>query len=671
MKSEFEVLSQFRAALESRGIIPPEPIEADGKIHRCDVQGKHGKNDAAYLLFLDGYPAGGFQNWKDGLDWQDWTLQDDRPQLTKEERNAANKRIKAIKDAREAEHTRRQGEARTKAANLQERATPAPADHPYLISKKVSTHGLRVYKDALVIPVRNSQGHLLSLQFINAKGEKRFLSGGETKGGFYLIGQPGDTICIAEGFATAASIYEATGYPVAAAFSAGNLLAVAAAFSKAYPQSRRIICADDDYQTDGNPGCTLAKVAATKTQSLLVIPDFGKHRPDGAKDFNDLANVRSSMEVMLQITSAAEPGADQLEMVCLDDITAEPVQWLWPDRFPLGKFSVIGGDPGLGKTQLLASMTAVVTTGGRWPVTGESFNYPADVLILSAEDDAADTIKPRLMAAEADIKRCHILGSVVATSNPKNRRQRRCFNLADDLALLERALKRHPMTRLVWIDPLSAYMIDADRKTDTHRTSDVRSILMPLAELASTYRVAVIGVFHLNKREGSSALNRFNGSGAFVAAARAAWLVAKDKADKRHRVLVPVKNNLAAEQDGLKFEIRGTEIDTPTGPVPTSHVFWLPDRVMIDADEALAGGNGSNEHRSVLEEVMAFLEELLAPGPKFAREVFAATEEAGYIEKTVKRAKEKMGIVAVKVKGQGRSGGWLWSLEGQEGQEGQ
>src|SRR5262249_27530129 len=118
--------------------------------------------------------------------------------------------------------------------------------HPYLQAKGIKSHGLRLHDSALVIPMRDTAGLIHSLQFIGPDGEKRFLTGGPGKGGYFSIGKPSGTVCIAEGFATAASVHEATGYAVAVAFNAGNLLAVALALRDKLPAARIVICADND-----------------------------------------------------------------------------------------------------------------------------------------------------------------------------------------------------------------------------------------------------------------------------------------------------------------------------------------------------------------------------------------------------------------------------------------
>ena len=134
----------------------------------------------------------------------------------------------------------------------------------------------------------------LNLQFIGEAGSKRFLTGGRVKGCCSLIGEPGDVVCIAEGFATGASVHEATGHAVAFAFDCGNLQSVAKAMRALFPNVQIVIAADDDYHTAGNPGLTKARKAAAAIGGLIAVPDFGADRPEDAKDFNDLAAHRGA-----------------------------------------------------------------------------------------------------------------------------------------------------------------------------------------------------------------------------------------------------------------------------------------------------------------------------------------------------------------------------------------
>ncbi len=149
----------------------------------------------------------------------------------------------------------------------------APATHPYLVRKGVQSHGLRLYKGNLVIPLSSETGSVQSLQFIEADGNKRFLSGGQKKGGYFMIGTPQGIVCIAEGYATAASIFESTGYATVVAFDAGNLETVGKAIRRKYPEAKIIICADDDNNSKGNPGMTKAREAAQLIGAFIAKPE--------------------------------------------------------------------------------------------------------------------------------------------------------------------------------------------------------------------------------------------------------------------------------------------------------------------------------------------------------------------------------------------------------------
>ena len=167
-----EALQQFREAMAARGILPSADLLADGKIHRCDAEGKGGKGDASYLLHPDGIPAGGFQNWRDGIGWQDWRANIGRT-MTPAEKAAQDARIAQAQAARKAEEAKRNAEAQAKAAEIWQQ-TISCTSHPYLARKGIAgAYGVREYEGKLVIPVRDTGGNLHGLQFIGADGEDR------------------------------------------------------------------------------------------------------------------------------------------------------------------------------------------------------------------------------------------------------------------------------------------------------------------------------------------------------------------------------------------------------------------------------------------------------------------------------------------------------------------
>ena len=248
-------------------------IEADGIIHRGRAESdKAGSSNAWYVLHLGDPPYGAFGNWRTGQS-ETWTPASFRA-ATPAERQALAVRMAEIKAARDAEQAAIRAASRVRAAKLWNRGRPACNDHPYLIKKRVGAYGVRDLRGQLVIPMRDAGGTLHSLQFIGADGRKAFLTGGRKRGCYFAIGRPGAEICICEGYATAASVFEATGHATACAFDAGNLEPVARSLRGKFPDIRITICADDDAETKNNPGLSYAEAAARAVHGYLAVPVF-------------------------------------------------------------------------------------------------------------------------------------------------------------------------------------------------------------------------------------------------------------------------------------------------------------------------------------------------------------------------------------------------------------
>lgn len=308
---------RFRGAILSAGIVPPEVIEADGKLHRFASNGKRSDDAGWYVLHADGIPAGSFGDWRTGIS-ETWRADIGR-KLTPAEEAAHQARVEAIRREREAEEARRHAEAREKAAAIWKAAQRAPDDHPYLNRKGVKAHRLRLHDGALVVPMRDAAGTLHSLQFITPEGEKKFLTGGRVNGCYFAIGKPHGALCIAEGYATGASVQEATGYAMAVAFNAGNLEAVAKALRTKFPQARIILCADNDVSCTGQHA---AEAAARAVGGLVAIPS------ESGKDWNDIHRERGAETVRAAI-EGAQPvnGAtkDKLAANCQRTADAETI----------------------------------------------------------------------------------------------------------------------------------------------------------------------------------------------------------------------------------------------------------------------------------------------------------------------------------------------------------
>jgi len=309
MQRQINVESQLTDAIRAAGLNPPPSIYGDGQLHRFGTNGKPRDLSGWYVLYTDGIPAGAFGDWRIGVS-ETWRADIGRA-LTPAEEAAHRAKVDAIRREREAEEKRVHKDAAFDAITIWNKSTPAPENHSYLQHKRVKVYGVRVYDGALVIPIEDSGGNLCSLQFINTDGKKKFLYGGRVGGCFFVIGDQTDTpLCIAEGFATGASIHEATGYSVVVAFNAGNLEPVAKTTREKFPDRELIMCADDDAATEGNPGLSKAKAAALAIGGKLAIPDFGSERPDDATDFNDLMLLRGAEVVKRQIEKSIGPEID-------------------------------------------------------------------------------------------------------------------------------------------------------------------------------------------------------------------------------------------------------------------------------------------------------------------------------------------------------------------------
>ncbi|MGA7744515.1 MAG: phage/plasmid primase, P4 family [Polyangia bacterium] len=301
------VKDAFRRAMIRRNLIPSASLIADGQIHRCGTEGKPDKQDGSYVLHLDGLPAGGFQNHRDGKGWEYWCSRNLK-ELSSEEHTKYLARADAMKKMHAAEQEQIHAE-KSKLATSIFSGAPSVVFHAYLTRKGVKSHGLRQnYDSKLIVPAYSGDGEISTLQFIDINGEKRFLAGGKKAGCWFPIGKLTDeVICICEGYATGASIHEATGHYVIVAFDGGNLLSVAEAHRTRHPKAKIIICSDDDHRTDGNPGLAAATHAAQVVRGMLALPDFGDGRREDDTDFNDLHASRGVDAVKACIERAATP----------------------------------------------------------------------------------------------------------------------------------------------------------------------------------------------------------------------------------------------------------------------------------------------------------------------------------------------------------------------------
>jgi putative DNA primase/helicase len=329
----------------------------------------------------------------------------------------------------------------------------------------------------------------------------------------------------------------------------------------------------------------------------------------------------------------------------LSTVTPEAIKWLWPGRFPLGMFVLLAGQPGVGKTTISHSIAAILSAGRKWPFSDHRADT-GDVAILTAEDDPKYTLVPRLMAANADLKRIKQIQSVARIQGEHV--VDAPLLLSEDMHQLEGLLTAYPDTRLLILDPLSAYL----GVKDSHRDADVRQVLGPLTDLAARHGVTILGITHLSKAAGNSAMARFMGSTGIIAAARAAFLVTEHE---DQLMMLPVKNNVAPKQGGLTYKIVSKTIEQG---IVTSCIEWtgLTD---TNADDAVSQPRAPKKNDAI-----ELLNDILKDGPVSVNDIHEAAAKMGITESTVRRAYDEMGILAIKEKK--FQGKWLWHTPQQQ-----
>jgi putative DNA primase/helicase len=371
-------------------------------------------------------------------------------------------------------------------------------------------------------------------------------------------------------------------------------------------------------------------------------------------------------------------------MRCAADYPAQNVQWLWPGRIPLGKVTLLSGDPGTGKSLLTIDIASRVSRGASWPdqqqnppplYSGEGLgegsqkchageihiskspelippfalplppSSPGSVLILSIEDDLSDTIRPRLDAAGADPNRVFVLDDI--------------DDLRHDMDKLRDAVDAAPDCRLIIIDSINAYVGPGD----SHFHTIVRRVLRPLADLAAERNLAVLAVSHFRKAEGA-AITRATGSMGFVAASRAVWTVSQDDNQPGRHLMMPMKNNFVADATGLAFGIESK----PTSSDDIPAIAWHEGAVTATTQEKSEREKQEAEDNSELKMAADWLREELARGPKPAIYIFAEGTMGGeFSTRTMRRALHAIGG---RTRKDNFAGGWIWELPDQtENQE--
>ena len=314
----------------------------------------------------------------------------------------------------------------------------------------------------------------------------------------------------------------------------------------------------------------------------------------------------------------------ELNIINMADVEAVAVKWLWKPYIPLGKITIIQGDPGEGKTTLALSIAAAFTQGENLPNEVES-KAPMNVIYQTAEDGLADTIKPRLEAVNADCAR------VLVIDESKEE-----LSMTDER--IEKAIQKTG-AKLIILDPIQAYI---GANVDMHRANEIRPVMSKLGRIAEEYGCAVVLIGHMNKAAGQKSSYRGLGSIDITAVARSVLIVGKMRDSPSKRIMTQAKSSLAPVGKSLLFEIN-----------ENSALEWKGE-VDITAEQFLENGGAE---LSKLEIATEFLLETLKDGKVSQKEIAAAASDYDFSARTLNEAKKNLKVLSIKADNK-----WYWKL---------
>ncbi|HEX7956344.1 MAG TPA: AAA family ATPase, partial [Pyrinomonadaceae bacterium] len=378
--------------------------------------------------------------------------------------------------------------------------------------------------------------------------------------------------------------------------------------------------------------------ADVRVLSLPNLPPKGD-----VSDWLDAGGVVDELLVLAEAApgfespdAATPPKVTSLTLVCMADVVPETVRWLWYPYIPFGKLTILEGQPSLGKSWLTCALASAVSRGQGLPGC-EPFE-PGNVVMLSAEDGIADTIRPRLGAVGADMPRVFAVKELFALDS------------LGMLLLEEKVDEVRPA--LVIIDPLFAY---TGGKVDINRANECRGVTAPLAALAERYGCALVALRHLSKSKGGGdALNAGIGSIDITAAARSVLLVGRDPDDDKRRAIVQTKNNLAPQGGALGYKVEeGRFYWTGESTLTAGRILSLP------SDEQ---GRGEQA------EATDYLRQALSEGPRPSKDIKAEAHQVGLSEQMLRTARMRLGVRTRKEGGSFGSMGqrWVWYIPSAE-----
>jgi hypothetical protein len=412
------------------------------------------------------------------------------------------------------------------------------------------------------------------------------------------------------------------------------------------------VIADSDLPGSHAASERARQIADALPECEVRFIDLFKDRDDGSdvKDFLDEGHsVQELLEIIddapivaAELRTASLPQAcvkngRKLDLVRLSDVEPTRIEWLWQDRIPRGKVTLMVGDPGAGKSFASLAIAAAITQGYALP-DDSSKRTPSSVLLWNGEDGVEDTIRVRAGTLGVALDRLQVIRGTIDSDG-----RRAPFSL-QDVAQLKTVIERTQEECLVIVDPVAALL----GGVDAHRDNEVRATLQPLVELARDARVAVLCVLHLNKGEARRALYRVGGSIGFVGIARSVLLAGADPEDGR-RAIAPLKANLSAPARPIEYSIDAE-----------GRWWWGKVADDLSADYLLRAAR--RERAPSRNEAEEFLRMTLANGPQSTKTIESAAMAAGIGPSALARARKTAGVIADRVGGLADAGEWVLSL---------
>lgn len=583
-----DIRRQFFDFMLSLGIQPHDEndIKFDGELHRYRIHDdKKGHTSGAYLVHIDGWPAGYVQDWRTDIK-ENWRYQPSN--LSDEQHSYFNSeefKKKTDEEHRKAEEFRRkEREKRSEAAQkLFDRLEQAPEDFPYFLRKGIKPYSIALNPETncLAVPLRDISGRLLSIQWINQDGQKRFFEGAELKGAFFSIDlfsidkDYAGVILLGEGPATMLKVYNLSGYPAVAAMSCHRLEEIAGIIHNNFPDAKIIITADNDHKTEKkrgkNPGLFYAQGVVKKNLAVDVIyPEF--QEDEHGSDWDDFAILHGDNEtadiLRSDIQKAMIPqgikqmlAEDRLQTVNAQSLRFkhfEPIKWVVPGVIPSG-LSILGGGPKTGKSIFVLDIGVAVAIGGY--VFSKIQVEQGDALYLALEDNQR-RLQERIDFINLDDKD-DISPLTLVTRIPRQHEGGNEF--------IKWWLSQHPRARVVIIDTLQMFRRQLSGKGNVY--AEDYQVISELKNLADAYNIAIIVLHHLKKmssKDDSQAeisgdwINMFSGSIGLSGSADALFMLKRDRMGKLGRLYRTGRDveecSFELVLEGLRWDFKG-EVD--------------------------------------------------------------------------------------------------------------